>query len=223
MSTLLIGNLSHLTSVSLFSSKLNYMVDCVYTAINESDMVLGEPKGQKSGLSDLFGNVGEKIGNAAQHVSPCVFVPSVEHLFTFRMGSKIFTIVPNPEELANGRFDLGQQLKKLDLADFQKVNLLVELEAVSLSERLNSMKTDVFTIKGSDVRFRAKHIIKPAQPGQEHLNAWSNLTDVVSIVVTRLPENPEVRVQAELAYLKDVIESSNLFEVDKDENILIKL
>lgn len=151
-----------------------------------------------------------------------VVVPQ-EYLFTFRMGHKIFTVVPNTEELSKGTFDLGQQLKKLELADFQKVNLLVELESVSLADRLNSMKSDVFTIKGSDVRFRAKHIIKPAQPGQEHLNAWSNLTDVVSIVVTRLPENPEVRVQAELAHLKDVIENSSLFAVDKDENLLIKL
>lgn len=151
-----------------------------------------------------------------------VIVPQ-EYLFTFRMGHKIFTIVPNPQELANGSFDLGQQLKKLELADFQKVNLLVELTSVSLNDRLNSMKSDVLTIKGSDVRFRAKHIIKPAQPGQEHLNAWSNLTDVVSIVVTRLPENPEVRVQAELAHLKDVIGKSSVFAVDKDENLLIKL
>lgn len=163
------------------------------------------------------------IKMAVSQLEKTAVVVTQEHLFTFRMGSKIFTIVPNPQELANGSFDLGQQLKKLDLADFQKVNLLVELETVSLSERLNSMKSDVLTIKGSDVRFRAKHIIKPAQPGQEHLNAWSNLTDVVSIVVTRLPENPEVRVQAELAHLKDVIESSNLFEVDKDGNLLIKL
>jgi hypothetical protein len=163
------------------------------------------------------------IKMAVSQLEKTAVVVTQEHLFTFRMGSKIFTIVPNPQELANGSFDLGQQLKKLDLADFQKVNLLVELETVSLSERLNSMKTDVLTIKGSDVRFRAKHIIKPPQPGQEHLNAWSNLTDVVSIVVTRLPENPEVRVQAELAHLKDVIESSNLFEVDKDGNLLIKL
>lgn len=151
-----------------------------------------------------------------------VIVPQ-EYLFTFRMGHKIFTIVPNPQELANGSFDLGQQLKKLELADFQKVNLLVELNTVSLADRLNSMKSDVLTIKGSDVRFRAKHIIKPAQPGQEHLNAWSNLTDVVSIVVTRLPENQEVRVQAELAHLKDVIGNSSVFAVDKDENLLIKL
>jgi len=151
-----------------------------------------------------------------------VVVPQ-EYMFTFRMGHKIFTVVPNTEELSKGTFDLGQQLKKLELADFQKVNLLVELESVSLADRLNGMKSDVLTIKGSDVRFRAKHIIKPAQPGQEHLNAWSNLTDVVSIVVTRLPENPEVRVQAELAHLKDVIENSSLFSVDKDENLLIKL
>jgi hypothetical protein len=151
-----------------------------------------------------------------------VVVPQ-EYLFTFRMGHKIFTVVPNTEELSKGTFDLGQQLKKLELADFQKVNLLVEIESVSLADRLNSMKSDVLTIKGSDVRFRAKHIIKPAQPGQEHLNAWSNLTDVVSIVVTRLPENPEVRVQAELAHLKDVIENSSIFAVDKDENLLINL
>jgi hypothetical protein len=151
-----------------------------------------------------------------------VVVPQ-EYLFTFRMGHKIFTVVPNTEELSKGTFDLGQQLKKLELADFQKVNLLVEIESVSLADRLNSMKSDVLTIKGSDVRFRAKHIIKPAQPGQEHLNAWSNLTDVVSIVVTRLPENPEVRVQAELAHLKEVIENSSIFAVDKDENLLINL
>ena len=151
-----------------------------------------------------------------------VFVPQ-EYLFTFRMGQKIFTIIPNSQDLANGSFDLGQQLKKLELPDFQKVNLLVEMESVSLSERLNGMKTDVLTLKGSEIRFRAKHIIKPAQPGQEHLNAWSNLTDVVSIVVTRLPENPEVRVQAELEHLKDVIENSKLFAVDKDGNLLINL
>ena len=151
-----------------------------------------------------------------------VFVPQ-EYLFTFRMGQKIFTIIPNSQDLANGSFDLGQQLKKLELPDFQKVNLLVEMESVSLSERLNGMKTDVLTLKGSEIRFRAKHIIKPAQPGQEHLNAWSKLTDVVSIVITRLPENPEVRVQAELEHLKDVIENSKLFAVDKDGNLLINL
>lgn len=103
------------------------------------------------------------------------------------------------------------------------MNLLVEVVSSSLVDRLNSMKSDVLSIKGSDIRFRAKHIIKPAQPGQEHLNAWSNLTDVVSVVVTRLPENPEVRVQAELDNFLEVIEKSTVFSVDKDGNLLISL
>lgn len=151
-----------------------------------------------------------------------VIVPQ-EYLFTFRMGHKIHTVAANSEAVSNGSFDLSMQLKKLELPDFQKVNLLVELVASSLAERITSMKSDVLNIKGSDIRFRAKHIIKPAQPGQEHLNAWSNLTDVVSVVVTRLPENPEVRVQAELDNFLEVIEKSTVFSVDKDGNLLINL
>lgn len=151
-----------------------------------------------------------------------VIVPQ-EYLFTFRMGHKIHTVSANSEAVSNSSFDLGMQLKKLELPDFQKVNLLVEVVSTSLADRLNSMKSDVLSIKGSDIRFRAKHIIKPAQPGQEHLNAWSNLTDVVSVVVTRLPENPEVRVQAELDNFLEVIEKSTVFSVDKDGNLLINL
>lgn len=151
-----------------------------------------------------------------------VIVPQ-EYLFTFRMGHKIHTVAATSEAVANGSFDLAIQLKKLELPDFQKVNLLVEVVSVSLADRIKSMKSDVLSIKGSDIRFRAKHIIKPAQPGQEHLNAWSNLTDLVSVVVTRLPENPEVRVQAELDNFLEVIEKSTVFSVDKDGNLLINL
>lgn len=148
---------------------------------------------------------------------------SQEYLFTFRMGHKIFTVVPSSDDLQKGTFDLGQQLKKLELTDFQKVNMLVELASVSLLDRLSSMKSDVITITGGSIRYRAKHIIKPAQPGQEHLNGWSSLTDSVSIVVTRLPENQEARIQAELEHLQDVISKSTVFSVDKDENLLINL
>lgn len=151
-----------------------------------------------------------------------VIVPK-EYLFTFRMGHKIHTVAATLEAVSNGFFDLAMQLKKLELPDFQKVNLMVEVVSSSLVDRLNSMKSDVLSIKGSDIRFRAKHIIKPAQPGQEHLNAWSNLTDVVSVVVTRLPENPEARIQAELDNFLEVIEKSTVFSVDKDGNLLISL
>jgi len=154
----------------------------------------------------------QKIDNSS------VFVPR-NYLLTLRWKEALLTFSVSSQDVSFGIFKLSDALKKLGLPDFQTIAMSAETDRTSLSNHLDDMSSDVLTIKGSEIRFRAQHVIKPAQPGQEHLNKWSNLSDDVSIVVTRLPENSEDRKAAEQSHLQDVLNRINGVSVDQDGNI----
>lgn len=222
MSVIIIGNISEIESVQ-------YLADKLLSFIEAADIATGrvEKMVPNSGLQMYFDDVYKTLNKA--RLSIIGLEATIDREFDVKVlndlksGQIIESVSILTENLNSANSIFSECLLKLKIPMLhgrREKDILVEFNKFDFKTVLENLPSDIAIFKGPDICVRDKYAIKPAQPGKESILKFTALPETVTIIVVRINKN---FVQAQLKYLREVIDSNPLFSLDENDNICVNI